>query len=132
MRNFFMLLTMLLFFSCSKENLSSSENNLGDENLQVTEQLLLTSLVQNGEDITSPCDEEDVFIIEGENTFSLKNYDLIDGSCELIANIHGVIDLDANTFTDSYGNEGEIVLSGSQVELKYSGDLEGVVVTYNN
>jgi len=121
-----------LFFSCSKENLSSNENDVVVSDLQVSEQLFLTRFIQNGVDITSSCDEQDVFIKEDENTFSLKNYDLIGDSCELIASIKGVIDPDTNAFTDSYGNAGEIVLSKSQVELKYSGDLEGVIITYNN
>ena len=129
MKNLFLAPLLMLFLSCSTEDLDTSENDFVSLD-SASKTMLLTNFVQNGNDITSACDKNNVIVFESSTSFITKSYDTIDNSCSLIATITATIDSNGTTFTDNYGNSGEIEINDDQVVLVYTGDLQGTVVTY--
>ncbi|MDO6492569.1 MULTISPECIES: hypothetical protein [unclassified Cellulophaga] len=128
MKKLLPFLTIALLFSCENEKL---EDDLYEQSVTTNNSWELVSIVQNGIDYTTECDKQNTLKLTTENKLNQIFFDTSNSQCSAISYESANI----NTLNNEFKNEeetvtGSIKITENLLELTYSGELSGTVITY--
>ena len=132
---FFLAVAFLV--SCEKENIEDSPSeevkNSQLEQVNISDNSWhLVSIVENGKDYTTECDKQNTLNLGEESQVTQIFFDSNEGECSQLLSVAATYDQTNNKFeSEEKAISGTIEINDDILQVKYTGNLSGTVITYS-